>query len=105
MTGQISRLIHQLISKAKAEGMSQAELASRAGLSPVGLSKAKRRGNLHASTLVALGRELDLELVFVSRNQSQSIPDQRKPANNSESLDKEGEAGVEAVGPLFTLQE
>jgi transcriptional regulator with XRE-family HTH domain len=104
MTGHISRLIHQLISTAKAEGMSQAELASRAGLSPVGLSKAKRRGNLHASTLVALGRELDLELVFVPRKQTEAVSGQSEVGNNSDSLDKKGDADL-AAEPLFILQE
>ena len=92
MSGHISRLIHQLISAAKVEGISQAELASRAGLSPVGLSKAKRRGNLHASTLVALGRELNLELVFIPRSQSETSPDATARGNSGDILHSGTEA-------------
>ena len=47
--------------------MSQAKLAEMAGLTAVGLSKAKRRGDLRASTLEDLAAQLDLELVFMPR--------------------------------------
>ncbi len=52
---------------AKARGLSQAQLAEMAGLTAVGLSKAKHRGDIRASTLEELGSQLDLELVFVPR--------------------------------------
>ncbi len=65
MSKHIQQLIEQVIVRARAQGLSQAQLAERAGLTPVGLSKAKGRGDLRASTLEELGRQLDLELVFV----------------------------------------
>lgn len=67
MSEHIKTLIEQLIAAARAQGLSQAQLAERAGLSAVGLSKAKGRGDMRASTLEELGRQLDLELVFVPR--------------------------------------
>jgi len=67
MSKQIQSLIQQLIEAAKAEGISQAQLAERAGLTAVGLSKAKTRGDLRASTLAELASQLDLELTLVPR--------------------------------------
>ena len=67
MSGHIKALINQLVSTAKARGMSQAKLAEMAGLTAVGLSKAKRRGDLRVSTLEELAAQLDLELVFMPR--------------------------------------
>ncbi|MDT8387282.1 MAG: hypothetical protein RQ736_07200 [Thiogranum sp.] len=67
MSKQIKTLINQAVSAAKAYGLSQAQLAESIGLSAVGLSKAKRRGDIRASTLEKLGARLDLELVFVPR--------------------------------------
>jgi len=67
MSGHIKALINQLVSTAKARGLSQAKLAEMAGLTAVGLSKAKRRGDLRASTLEDLAAQLDLELVFTPR--------------------------------------
>jgi transcriptional regulator with XRE-family HTH domain len=67
MSEQIKDLINQLVSAAKARGLSQARLAELAGLTPVGLSKAKRRGDIRASTLAELAAQLDLELALVPR--------------------------------------
>ncbi len=67
MSKQIKTLINQAVSAAKARGLSQAQLAESAGLTAVGLSKAKRRGDIRASTLEKLGARLDLELIFVPR--------------------------------------
>ena len=67
MPESIKTLINQLILAARARGLSQAQLAERAGLTPVGLSKAKHRGDIRASTLAALGAQLDLELMFIPR--------------------------------------
>jgi len=67
MSEHVKTLIAQVIAAARAQGLSQAQLAERAGLTAVGLSKAKGRGDLRASTLEELGRQLDLELVFVPR--------------------------------------
>ncbi len=65
MPSAIQTLLDQLIASAKARGMTQAELAERAGISPVGLSKARHRGDLRASTLAKLAQALDMELKLV----------------------------------------
>mgnify|MGYP001814376457 FL=1 len=67
MSRRIKALINQLVSTAKARGLSQAKLAEMAGLTAVGLSKAKHRGDLRASTLEELAAQLDLELVLMPR--------------------------------------
>lgn len=67
MSEHIKALLGQLVSAAKARGLSQAQLAKMAGLTAVGLSKAKRRGDIRASTLERLGAQLDLELALVPR--------------------------------------
>lgn len=67
MSRQIKILINQLVSTAKTRGLPQAKLAEMAGMTAVGLSKAKGRGDIRASTLAELGAQLDLELVFIPR--------------------------------------
>jgi len=67
MSAHIEALISQLLSAAKARGLSQAQLAEMSGMTPVGLSKAKRRGDLRASTLEKLAAQLDLELALIPR--------------------------------------
>lgn len=67
MSRHIKALINQVISSARARGLSQAQLAEKAEVTAVGLSKAKQRGDMRASTLEKLGRQLDLELIFVPR--------------------------------------
>ena len=49
----------------------QAQLAEKAGLTPVGLSKAKHRGDICASMLEKLAQQLDLELVLAPRRSKQ----------------------------------
>jgi len=65
MSDHIKALINQLISVAKARGLSQAQLAEMAGLTAVGLTKAKGRGNIRASSLEKLAAQLNLELAFI----------------------------------------
>jgi transcriptional regulator with XRE-family HTH domain len=67
MSEQIAQLIHILIERAREQGLSQAQLAERAGVSAVGLSKAKHRGDIRASTLAELAAQLNLELALVPR--------------------------------------
>jgi transcriptional regulator with XRE-family HTH domain len=67
MSDQIKSLIDQLIAAAKARGLSQAQLAEMSGLTAVGLSKAKTRGDIRASTLEKLAAQFDLELALVPR--------------------------------------
>ena len=47
--------------------MSQAQLAELAGLTAVGLSKAKSRGDIRASNLEKMAAQFDLELALVPR--------------------------------------
>jgi len=67
MSRHIKALLNQIISTARARGLSQARLAEKAGVTAVGLSKAKQRGDIRASTLEELGKQLDLELILVPR--------------------------------------
>ncbi len=60
---EISPLL-ELLSIAKQRGMDQRELAARAGLSAVGVSKAKSRGDLRVSSLEALANALGLTIGF-----------------------------------------
>jgi transcriptional regulator with XRE-family HTH domain len=71
MSEQIKALLDQLIQIARTRGLSQAQLAEMAGITAVGLSKAKQRGDIRASTLQALAIQLDLELVLVPRRSKQ----------------------------------
>ena len=71
MSKHIQSLINQLIETARAGGLSQAQLAELAGLSAVGLSKAKHRGDVRASTLEELAAQLDMELALVPRRSKQ----------------------------------
>ena len=67
MSEHIKTLIKEVISLARERGLAQGELAENAGLTGVGLSKAKHRGDIRASLLDQLGNQLDLELAFVPR--------------------------------------
>ncbi len=69
----VSKLIKELIATAKAQGITQAELATHAGLSAVGLSKAKKRGDIRASTLEKLAEQLDLELILAPSKRQDKI--------------------------------
>jgi transcriptional regulator with XRE-family HTH domain len=71
MSKQIKALLDQLILAAKARDITQAQLAETAGITAVGLSKAKQRGDIRASTLQALAAQLDLELALVPRRTKQ----------------------------------
>ena len=65
MSQQIKDLISQIIAAGKKCGLSQAQLAANAGITAVGLSKAKARGDILASTLEKLAAQSDLELVLL----------------------------------------
>ncbi len=65
MSGHIKALINQLVKTARSRGLTQAQLAKMAGLTAVGLSKAKSRGDIRASTLEQLAVQLDLELALI----------------------------------------
>jgi len=57
-------LLRDLLQRAGKAGLREGQLAQGAGLTPQGLSKAKARGDLRASTLEALGSQLGLELAW-----------------------------------------
>jgi len=67
MSDHIKSLINQLIAAAKARSLSQAQLAELAGLTAVGLSKAKSRGDIRASNLEKMAAQFDLELALVPK--------------------------------------
>ena len=65
MANPIEKLLEEVIATAKAGGMTQAELAEKAGISAVGLSKARHRGDIRASTLAKLAEAVEMELTLV----------------------------------------
>jgi transcriptional regulator with XRE-family HTH domain len=67
MSELVITLLNQLITEAKKRGITQAGLAEMAGLTAVGLSKAKSRGDIRVSTLAKLAKQLDLELALVPK--------------------------------------
>jgi len=74
MANSIQHLLNEIISTARDRGISQAKLAQGAGMSAVGLSKAKGRGDIRASHLAALAAQLDLELTLTpTRSREQAI--------------------------------
>ncbi|WP_419600567.1 helix-turn-helix domain-containing protein [Thiolapillus sp.] len=68
LSNRITRKLEELLAQAKAQGLSQKELAARAGISEVGLSQAKARGDLKVSTLEALANALDMTIEFKPRH-------------------------------------
>ena len=65
MTDLVKQLINDIIVAARERDLTQRDLAERAGLTAVGLSKAKHRGDIRASTLAALAAQVDLQLALV----------------------------------------
>lgn len=64
MDASVKTLLEDLVKTARSRGITQAELARRAGMSPVGLSKAVHRGDIRASALARLARVLEMQLVL-----------------------------------------
>ncbi len=77
----IESLLDQIIDTAKTRGMTQAELAGKAGISPVGLSKARHRGDLRASTLARLAAAVDLELTLTPARRRQRAAEAIRAGN------------------------
>ncbi len=67
MNKPIQSLIAELVAIAKERGLTQGQLAEQAGMTGVGLSKAKHRGDIRASLLEAMANQLDLKLALVPR--------------------------------------
>ena len=57
-----SDLLAQIIDLARRKGLKQKDLAERAGLSPESISRAKKTGDMHLSSLVELARVVGLKL-------------------------------------------
>jgi len=94
MSEHIKSLIKQLILSGKARGLSQAQLAEMAGLTAVGLSKAKSRGDIRASTLEKLATQLDLELALIPLKSKEKAVEAIKSGvffRTSEALEDKGE--------------
>ena len=81
MHTEITPLLDQIIEAARARGMTQAELAEKAGISAVGLSKARHRGDLRASTLARLAAALDLELTLTPAKRRQRAAEAIRAGN------------------------
>ena len=81
MHTEITPLLDQIIGAARARGMTQAELAGKAGISPVGLSKARHRGDLRASTLARLAAAVDLELTLTPARKRQRAAEAIRAGN------------------------
>jgi len=81
MRTEITPLLDQIIDAAKTRGMTQAELAEKAGISPVGLSKARHRGDLRASTLARLAAAVDLELTLTPARRRQRTAEAIRAGN------------------------
>ncbi|WP_457670723.1 helix-turn-helix domain-containing protein [Thiolapillus sp.] len=58
-------MLDGLFERAREQGITQQELARRAGIHPVSLSQAKARGDLRLSTLEALAAVVGLEVALV----------------------------------------
>jgi len=63
-----SDLIVRIIGAAKARGLSQAELAERAGIRPETLSRAKKNPNISLATFEELARVVGLRVQLIPDN-------------------------------------
>lgn len=60
----VNDLLTQILERAKQKGLKQKELAERAGISAETLSRAKKAGDMHLSSLHKLASIVDLKLCF-----------------------------------------
>ncbi len=61
-----SQLLAQILELAKRKGLRQKDLAARAGLSAESLSRAKKAGDMHLSSLQRLAQIVGLKLCLSS---------------------------------------
>lgn len=64
----INELLNEIIELAKRKGLKQKQLAERAGLSAETLSRAKKSGDMHLSSLVKLAEIVGLKLTLTADN-------------------------------------
>jgi len=69
-TSAVNDLLAAILDAAERAGMKEGELAQRAGISPVGLSKAKQRGDMRVSTLIRLAAGVGLDVVLQPKSAS-----------------------------------
>ncbi|MDH5517776.1 MAG: helix-turn-helix domain-containing protein [Gammaproteobacteria bacterium] len=62
----VSNLLNEIVDVARRKGMKQKDLAAQAGLSAETLSRAKRSGDMHLSSLIRLANVVGLTLQLVS---------------------------------------
>lgn len=60
----IPQLLTQIIDLGKKQGLTQQEIAARAGLQPESLSRAKKSGDMRVSSLEQLARAVGLKLTL-----------------------------------------
>ncbi len=63
-----SYIINEIIAAAKAQNISQGELATRAGIRQETLSRAKKHSNLRFSTVLQLAQVVGLQLKLIADN-------------------------------------
>ena len=63
-----SDIINEIIEAAKAQSISQGELAARAGIRQETLSRAKKNSNLSFSTVLQLAQIVGLKLKLITDN-------------------------------------
>ncbi len=63
-----NKLLNEIIELSKRKGLKQKELAERAGLSAETLSRAKKSGDMHLSSLVSLAEIVGLKLQLTTDN-------------------------------------
>jgi len=61
-----TQLLAQILELAKRKGLKQKDLAARAGLSAESLSRAKKAGDMHLSSLESLAKIVGLKLCLSS---------------------------------------
>lgn len=59
------RLLQQILLRGRENGLTQMEIAQRAGIKPESLSRAKKSGDMRVSTLLALAHVVGLKLALV----------------------------------------
>ena len=64
----VSNLLNEIIELSKRKGMKQKDLAERAGLSAETISRAKKSGDMHLSSLVRLAETVGLKLQLTTDN-------------------------------------
>jgi len=64
----VTKLLNEIIELSKKKGMKQKDLAAKAGLSAETLSRAKKSGDMHISSLIRLAETVGLTLQLTTDN-------------------------------------